>query len=145
MPAANARLAQRSGGRIEHASCNAHARREFVAAESNEPVLAAQAESFYRQLYDVEERGKTVGGGETRVASTRRRADLVAIRAVAGQCPGATGHAQECVRAGGGLRRLASPNPLARANPVRNSTRNASDSCRRQPAAEFQTGELHRH
>jgi hypothetical protein len=57
---ANARLAQRSGGRIEHASCNAHARREFVAAESNEPVLAAQAESLYRQLYAVEERGKTL-------------------------------------------------------------------------------------
>ena len=57
---ANARLAQRSGGRIEHASCNVHARRGFVAAESNEPVLAAQAESFYRQLYAVEERGKTL-------------------------------------------------------------------------------------
>ena len=57
---ANARLAQRSGGRIEHASCNAHARREFVAAESSEPVLAAQAESLYRQLYEVEERGKTL-------------------------------------------------------------------------------------
>jgi len=57
---ANARLEQRSGGRIAHASCNAHARREFVAAESSEPVLAAQAESFYRQLYDVEERGKTL-------------------------------------------------------------------------------------
>lgn len=57
---ANARLQQRSGGRIEHASCNAHARREFVAAESNEPVLAAQAESLYRQLYEVEERGKTL-------------------------------------------------------------------------------------
>jgi transposase len=57
---ANARLAQRSGGRIEHASCNAHARREFVAAEASEPVLAAQAESLYRQLYAVEERGKTL-------------------------------------------------------------------------------------
>ena len=61
---ANARLAQRSGGRIEHASCNVHARREFVAAESNEPVLAAQAESFYSQLYDVEERGKTLTAAE---------------------------------------------------------------------------------
>jgi transposase len=57
---ANARLEQRSGGRIVHAACNAHARREFVQAESNDPVLASQALSFYRQLYDIEERGKTM-------------------------------------------------------------------------------------
>lgn len=56
----NARLEQRSGGRIVHASCNAHARREFVKAEANDPALASQAISFYRQLYDVEERGKTL-------------------------------------------------------------------------------------
>jgi transposase len=57
---ANARLEDRSGGRIIHASCNTHARREFVKAESNDPVLASQAISFYRQLYEVEERGKTM-------------------------------------------------------------------------------------
>ena len=57
---ANARLEQRSGGRIVHASCNAHARREFVKAESNDPVLASQGISFYQQLYDVEERAKTL-------------------------------------------------------------------------------------
>jgi transposase len=57
---ANVRLQERSGGRIIHASCNAHARREFIQAESNDPVLASQAISFYRQLYDVEERGKTL-------------------------------------------------------------------------------------
>jgi transposase len=56
----NARLEQRSGGQIVHASCNAHARREFVKAESNDPILASQAISFYRQLYDVEERAKTL-------------------------------------------------------------------------------------
>jgi len=60
---ANARLEQRSGGRIIHASCNAHARREFVKAESNDPILASQAISFYRQLYDIEERGKTLDAG----------------------------------------------------------------------------------
>lgn len=60
---ANARLQQRSGGRIVHASCNTHARREFVKAESNDPILASQALSFYRQLYDVEERGKTLDAG----------------------------------------------------------------------------------
>ncbi len=40
--------------------CNAHARREFVKAESNDPILASQGISFYRQLYDVEERAKTL-------------------------------------------------------------------------------------
>jgi len=53
-----AQIEQRSQGRIVHASCNSHARREFVKAESSEPILCAQALSFYRQLYDVEERGK---------------------------------------------------------------------------------------
>jgi len=51
-------IEQRSDGRIVHASCNAHARREFVKSEASEPILSAQALSFYRQLYDVEERGK---------------------------------------------------------------------------------------
>jgi transposase len=57
---ANARLQQRSDGRIVHASCNMHARREFIESESNDPILASQAISFYQQLYDVEERGKTL-------------------------------------------------------------------------------------
>jgi transposase len=53
-------IEDRSGGRIVHAGCNAHARREFVKAEANEPILSAQAQSLYRQIYDVEERGKTL-------------------------------------------------------------------------------------
>jgi len=52
-------IEERSQGRIVHASCNMHARREYVKAEASEPILSAQAESLYRQLYDVEERGKT--------------------------------------------------------------------------------------
>ena len=63
---ANARLEQRSGGRILHASCNAHARREFVKAESNDPVLASQGISFYRQLYEVEERAETLDAAARR-------------------------------------------------------------------------------
>ena len=51
---------QRSDGRIVHAGCNMHARREFIEAEAHDPILASQAISFYRQLYDVEERGKTL-------------------------------------------------------------------------------------
>jgi hypothetical protein len=53
-----AHIENRSQGRIVHASCNSHARREFVKAEANEPILCAQAQSLYGQLYDVEERGK---------------------------------------------------------------------------------------
>ena len=54
-------IEKRSNGRIVHASCNGHARHEFVKAEASEPILCAQAQSFYRQLYDVEERGKLLG------------------------------------------------------------------------------------
>jgi transposase len=53
-------IAERSGGRMGHASCNGHARREFVKAETTEPILCAQMLSLYGQLYDVEERGKTL-------------------------------------------------------------------------------------
>jgi hypothetical protein len=53
----NANLAARSGNRIAHQSCNTHARREFVKAQSNDPVLASQMVAFFRQLYAVEYRG----------------------------------------------------------------------------------------
>jgi hypothetical protein len=35
-----ASIERRSGGRILHASCNVHARREFIAAEKIEPILS---------------------------------------------------------------------------------------------------------
>jgi transposase len=57
---AYAHIEQRSGGRIVHASCNTHARREFIYAEKYEPVLSAQIESLYRQLYAIEDRGRTL-------------------------------------------------------------------------------------
>lgn len=44
---ANANLAARSGQRIAHQSCNAHARRYFVKAQSNDPVLASQMAALY--------------------------------------------------------------------------------------------------
>jgi hypothetical protein len=50
----NARLEQRSGGRIIHAACNSHARREFLAAEKTHPREAAKALAFYKLLYDLE-------------------------------------------------------------------------------------------
>ena len=70
---ANARLQQRSGGRIVHASCNMHARREFIQAELNDPILASQAISFYQQLYDVEERGKTLDAAARHQLRSARR------------------------------------------------------------------------
>ena len=56
----NARLEQRSGGRIVHAACNSHARREFLAAEKNHPQEAAKALAFYKLLYEVETRSQLI-------------------------------------------------------------------------------------
>jgi hypothetical protein len=56
----NARLAARSGNRIRHQSCNSHARREFVKAQANDTILAAEMFSFFRQLYAVEYRGASL-------------------------------------------------------------------------------------
>jgi transposase len=53
-----------------------HARREFIQAESNDPILASQTISFYQQLYDVEERGKTL---DTTARYELRQRDAVPI------------------------------------------------------------------
>jgi transposase len=58
----NAHLEQRSGGRIIHAACNSHARREFLAAEKTHPREAAKALAFYKLLYDVETRSQLIEG-----------------------------------------------------------------------------------
>lgn len=58
----NARLQQRSDGRITHAGCNSHARREFIAAEKNHPIEAAKALAFYKLLYQVETRSQLIDG-----------------------------------------------------------------------------------
>ena len=57
---AYAHIAKRSGGRIEHASCNTHARREFVQAEVYQPILCAQIRSLYKQLYALEDQAATM-------------------------------------------------------------------------------------
>jgi transposase len=41
-----------------------HARREFLKAERTEPLHAAKALAFYRQLYDIEDRGKFLSAAE---------------------------------------------------------------------------------
>lgn len=56
----NARLEERSGGRIVHAACNSHARREFLSAEKTHPREAAKALAFYKLLYDVETRSRLI-------------------------------------------------------------------------------------
>ena len=58
----NARLQQRSGGRITHAACNSHARREFIAAEKTHPLEAAKALAYYKLLYQVETRSRLIDG-----------------------------------------------------------------------------------
>jgi len=60
----NARLQQRSDGRITHAGCNSHARREFIAAEKSHPLEAAKALAFYKLLYAVETRSQLLDGAD---------------------------------------------------------------------------------
>ena len=53
-------LPQKNGGKdpMLAACCHAHARRKFEAAKSNDPKRAARALAIYRQLYDIEDRGR---------------------------------------------------------------------------------------
>lgn len=53
-------IALRSEARIARAACNAHARRKIFDAQSNHPLLASQALAIYRQLYDIEDRGRAL-------------------------------------------------------------------------------------
>ncbi|MDA1056113.1 MAG: IS66 family transposase [Planctomycetota bacterium] len=55
---AYAHIEKRTDGRIVHASCNWHARREFVKAETYQPQLCAEAIALYGELCDIEERGR---------------------------------------------------------------------------------------
>lgn len=67
----NARIAASSAGRIDFAACNVHARREFVHSEKDEPQLSSQALSFYRQLYEIEERGRSMSAADRLVLRQR--------------------------------------------------------------------------
>lgn len=69
----NARLQQRSDGRITHAGCNSHARREFIAAEKSHPLEAAKALAYYKLLYQVETRSQLIAGVD-RLEFRRREA-----------------------------------------------------------------------
>ncbi|MFO0914363.1 MAG: IS66 family transposase [Pirellulales bacterium] len=66
-------IERRSQGRIVYAACNTHARREFVQAETYEPILCAQVEALYRQLSSIEHRAKVLAA-EERLALRQREA-----------------------------------------------------------------------
>jgi transposase len=53
-------IALRSEARITRAACNAHARRKIMEGKLSDPLLAARFLAIYQQLYDVEDRGKTL-------------------------------------------------------------------------------------
>jgi transposase len=50
----------RSDARIVRAACNAHARRKLFEARANHPWLASRFLAIYQELYDIEDRGKTL-------------------------------------------------------------------------------------
>jgi transposase len=50
----------RSDARIERAACNAHARRKIFDARASDPLLASRFLAIYQELYDIEDRGRTL-------------------------------------------------------------------------------------
>ena len=59
-------LPNKNGGKepVLAACCHAHARRKFEAAKSNDPQRAARALAIYRQLYDIEDRGRELSDAD---------------------------------------------------------------------------------
>ncbi|MCA9147200.1 MAG: IS66 family transposase [Planctomycetaceae bacterium] len=53
-----------SDGRIRASCCHAHARRKFEAALSNDPKRASRGLAFYRQLYEIEDRGSALSADQ---------------------------------------------------------------------------------
>ena len=57
-------LTLRSDARIKRAACVAHARRKVFDARDNHPLLSSQLLAQFRELYDVEHRGKQMTATE---------------------------------------------------------------------------------
>jgi transposase len=57
-------ISLRSEARITRAACNAHARRKVFDARAGDPLLAARFLAIYQELYDIEDRGKTLSCAE---------------------------------------------------------------------------------
>ncbi len=51
-------IALRSDARILRAACNSHARRKIFEAWETRPLLSSQFLAMYRELYDIDDRGK---------------------------------------------------------------------------------------
>jgi len=47
---------------IQHAACNAHARRKIFDARSNHPQVASVLLAMYQELYDIEDRARVLDG-----------------------------------------------------------------------------------
>ena len=68
-------ISLRSDARIERAACNAHARRKIFDARASDPLLASRFLAIYQELYDIEDRGRTLSCVERealRAAEARR-------------------------------------------------------------------------
>jgi transposase len=50
----------RNDARIVRAACNAHARRKIFDARASYPLLSSQLLAAYQELYDIEDRAKTL-------------------------------------------------------------------------------------
>jgi transposase len=64
-------ISLRSDARIVRAACNAHARRKIMDARVSDPLLASRFLAMYQELYDIEDRARTMSC-----------ADRVALRTV---------------------------------------------------------------
>jgi transposase len=54
------RITLRSDGQVLRAACNAHARRKIFDARDNHPLVASVLLAMYQELYDIEDRGKSL-------------------------------------------------------------------------------------
>ena len=54
----------RSDARIGRAACNAHARRKLFDARASDPLLASRFLAIYQELYDIEDRSRTLSCAE---------------------------------------------------------------------------------
>lgn len=66
----------RSEGLVQRGACNSHARRKIFDARANHPVVACMLLAMYQELYDIEERGKSLSN-EARQELRQREAKPV--------------------------------------------------------------------
>jgi transposase len=66
----------RSKGSVQRGACNSHARRKIFDARSNHPVVACMLLAMYQELYDIEDRGKSLSN-EARQELRQREAKPV--------------------------------------------------------------------